>query len=279
MAIKLVAIDIDGTLLDSQGNLPPQNTSAIEEVIQKGVKVILVSGRRWSMARQVAVALGLAFPVVAHNGALIRSPLDSRRLASSFLKPSLAVEVLAHTQHHLAYLVLHRDQESKGQTIIHPTCRRNTLMQRYLGQFPEAVIETELLTSWADAELIQIMFGGDLQVIMEIEKLLGSSALVEKVKLTKTYYPHKNLGIIDLLDRNCSKRAAVEYLAAYYGLSRSEILAIGDNHNDLEMLEFAGIGVVVENCVDELKGRGFEETASNNAAGVSLALRRFVAAT
>ena len=65
MAIKLVAVDIDGTLLDSQGNLPPQNTSAIEEAIQKGVKVILVSGRRWSMARQVAVALGLAFPVVA----------------------------------------------------------------------------------------------------------------------------------------------------------------------------------------------------------------------
>jgi 5-amino-6-(5-phospho-D-ribitylamino)uracil phosphatase len=279
MAIKLVAVDIDGTLLDSQGNLPPQNTSAIEEAIQKGVKVILVSGRRWSMARQVAVALGLAFPVVAHNGALIRSPIDSHRLASCFLKPSLAEEILAHAQHHFAYLVLHRDQESNGQTIIHPTCRGNTLMQRYLGQFPEAVIETESLMPWADAELIQIMFGGDLQVIMEIEEMLRSRALVEKVNLTKTYYPHKNLGIIDLLDRNCSKRAAVEYLAAYYGLSRGEILAIGDNHNDLEMLEFAGIGVVVENCVDELKGRGFEETASNNAAGVALALRRFVRTT
>ena len=276
MAIKLVALDIDGTLLDSHGNLPTENGRAIEESVQRGVKVILVSGRRWSMARQVSVALGLTFPVVAHNGALIRSPTDSRRLASCFLKPGLAAEILAHSQDHFSYLVLHRDQDFNGQTVIHPACRKNLLMQGYLGQFPEAVMETESLLPWADADLIQIMFGGELPAILEIEEMLQSRALVEKVKLTKTYYPHKNLGIIDLLDRDCSKRAALEFLAAYYNVSRDETLAIGDNHNDLEMLDYAGIGVVVANCVAELKGRGFEETASNNAGGVAQALRRFI---
>ncbi len=276
MAVKLVALDIDGTLLDSHGNLPTENGRAIEETVQRGVKVILVSGRRWSMARQVSAALELTFPVVAHNGALIRSPIDSHRLASCFLKPGLAAEILAHAQDHIKYLVLHRDQDSNGQTVIHPACRKNLLMQAYLGQFPEAVMETEALLPWADADLIQIMFGGELTAILEIEEVIQSRALAEKVRLTKTYYPHKNLGIIDLLDKDCSKRTALEFLAAYYGVTREEILAIGDNHNDLEMLDYAGIGVVVANCVAELKGRGFEETTSNDAGGVAQALRRFI---
>ncbi|MGH9428918.1 MAG: HAD family hydrolase, partial [Terriglobia bacterium] len=154
MAIKLVALDIDGTLLDSNGDLPTENGRAIEDSVQQGVKIILVSGRRWSMARQVSASLGLTFPVVAHNGALIRCPVDSRRLASCFLKPNIAAEILAHSQHHFGYLVLHRDQESDGQTVIHPDCRKNLLMQGYLGQFPEAVMETESLLPLADTELI-----------------------------------------------------------------------------------------------------------------------------
>ncbi|MBM3802034.1 MAG: HAD-IIB family hydrolase [Acidimicrobiia bacterium] len=236
MPIKLVALDIDGTLLDSEGNLPSENGQAIQEAVQKGVKVILVSGRRWRTACQVSAALGLTFPVVAHNGALIRSPIDSRALARFFLKPGFAAEILSLSQGHLGYLVLHRDQDFQGQTVVHPECRQNARMQNYLGQFPEAVLETESLLPWADEHLIQMMYGGELPRIREIEAVLRSKTLAAKVKLTKTYYPHKNLGIVDVLDRDVSKRVALEFLARYYGVSHDEILAIGDNYNDLEML-------------------------------------------
>ena len=192
------------------------------------------------------------------------------------MKPDLATEILAHSHDHFSYLVLHRDQDFDGQTVIHPACRKNLLMQGYLDQFPAAVMETESLMRWADSDLIQIMFGGELAAIIEIEEMLQSTSLAEKVRLTKTYYPHKNLGIIDLLNKDCSKRTALEFLAGYYGVTREETLAIGDNHNDLEMLEYAGIGVVVANCVAELKNRGFQETASNDAGGVAEALRRFI---
>ena len=169
------------------------------------------------------------------------------------MKPDLAAEILAHSQDHFSYLVLHRDQDFNGQTVIHPACRKNLLMQGYLGQFPAAVMETESLLPWADSDLIQIMFGGELAAIMEIEEMLQTTSLAEKVRLTKTYYPHKNLGIIDLLNKDCSKRSAAGVLAGYYGVTREETLAIGDNHNDLEMLDYAGIGVVVANCVAELR--------------------------
>ncbi|MCI0723129.1 MAG: HAD-IIB family hydrolase [Acidobacteria bacterium] len=276
MPIKLVALDIDGTLLDTHGDLPPENGCAISEAVERGVQVILVSGRRWCMARRVSVSLGLTLPVIAHNGALIRSPIDSSRLARCFLEPELAARILARSKDYLRYVVLHRDQGADGQTLVHPACRQNLLMQSYLGQFPDAVLQTESLLQGVDSELIQIMFGGELAAMMEIEHLLQAAGLLENVKLAKTHYPQRNLGIIDLLDKGCSKRAALEFLAAFYGVSREEVLAIGDNHNDLEMLEYAGIGVVVANCVAELKGRGFEETASNNAGGVAQALRRYL---
>jgi hydroxymethylpyrimidine pyrophosphatase-like HAD family hydrolase len=158
----------------------------------------------------------------------------------------LAAEILAYSQDHFSYLVLHRDQDLNGQTVIHPACRKNLLMQGYLGQFPEAVMETESLLPWADTNLIQIMFGGELAAMLKIEEILQTNTLAERFKLTKTYYPHKNLGIIDLLDKDCSKRTALEFLAGYYGVSRDETLAIGDNHNDLEMLAYAGIGGCVK---------------------------------
>ena len=145
-----------------------------------------------------------------------RLTLIASRVVS--LSPDLAAEILAHSEVHFSYLVLHRDQDFKGQTVIHPACRKNLLMQGYLGQFPEAVMETESLLPWADSDLIQIMFGGELAAILEVEAMLQSKALAEKVRLTKTYYPHKNLGIIDLLDKDCSKRTAVEFLAGYYGI-------------------------------------------------------------
>lgn len=276
MAIKLVAIDIDGTLLNSQGELPEANRTAVAWARARDVKVILVTGRRWGLARRVAVGLDLPFPIVAHNGAMIKLPTTLQRFATQFIAPEAACRVLQQTRDYLQYTVLHRDAGDNGQTVIHPVCSQNRKMQSYLAQLPEAVLETSSLETLVDSELIQIMFGGELPAMLDLERLLADSGLLEHVRLTKTCYPTKNLGIIDLLDKECSKRTALELLARLYGVSREEVMAIGDNHNDLEMLEYAGLGVLVANCVAELKGRGFEEVDSNNDGGVAQALLRYL---
>jgi Cof subfamily protein (haloacid dehalogenase superfamily) len=276
MPIKLVALDIDGTLLDSRGELPPENAEAIAYVVRQGIKLILVTGRRWGMGRRVSQSLQLPFPLVVHNGALIKSPVTSTTLSSCFIDQETATAILAATKDYLPYTILHRDWSVNGQMVVHPACLENLIMQNYLAQLPESVLPTASLAGMIDPDLIQVMFGGELTIMLEIEKALQASGWVDRVKLTKTYYPERNLGILDLLHNNCSKRAALQFLAAYYGVQREEILAIGDNHNDLEMLEYAGTGVVVANCVDDLKGRGFWETSSNNACGVAKALRRYI---
>ena len=276
MAIKLVAVDIDGTLLDSQGRLPDDNARAVRESVQRGIKIILITGRRWGMAKRVADWLDLTFPIIVHNGALTKSLLSAERMASQFIAPEVAVEILSKTEEFLEYTVLHRDSTSDGQTVIHASCQQNPIMTGYLGQLPQSVIQVDSLMEGIDSDLIQVMFAGPLPAMLGIEERLSGQGIAMKIRLTKTYYPAKNLGIIDILDKACSKRSALEFMTGYYGFLPEETMAIGDNHNDLEMLEYAGIGVIVANCVEELKGRGFEETLSNNDLGVARALERFV---
>jgi hydroxymethylpyrimidine pyrophosphatase-like HAD family hydrolase len=105
--------------------------------------------------------------------------------------------------------------------------------------------------------------------------LLLGSALASEVKLASTKYASKNFAMLDVLTAGCTKGAALAEWAGLQGLQRNEILAIGDNHNDLEMLKFAGIPVVMRNCVPELKDYGWHETPSNDENGVAAAIERF----
>ncbi|PYV43570.1 MAG: hypothetical protein DMG06_10110 [Acidobacteria bacterium] len=276
MKFKIVAVDIDGTLLDSRGELPSENASAIRRTVDLGIKVILVTGRRYGTARKVAYSLELDFPLITHNGALVRYPSDSARLAAWFLSPEIAYEILAVTDPFLPYIVLHRDKPLQGQMVTHPRSLENRALQGYLEKMPQSVYQLERLEDAINDDLIQIMFAGTLSAMSEVEKSFENSGLLEKVKLTKTYYAEKNIGIVDILDKDCSKRCALEFLAGFYDCQPQEILAIGDNYNDLEMLEYAGVGVVMRNCVDELKGKGFEETSSNDDFGVAKTLQRFI---
>ena len=275
MKFKIVAVDIDGTLLDSRGELPSENASAVRRTVDLGVKVILVTGRRYGTARRVAYSLQLDFPLITHNGALVKYPTHSERLATWFLSPGIASEILAATAPLLPYVVLHRDKPLEGQMVTHPLSLENRALQGYLEKMPQAVCQLESLEDAIDDDLIQIMFAGTLAAMLEVEKSFENSGLLDKLKLTKTYYAEKNIGIVDILDKECSKRCALEFLAGFYDCQPREILAIGDNHNDLEMLEYAGVGVVMKNCVDELKGKGFEETSSNDDFGVAKTLQRF----
>ncbi|MEW5978082.1 MAG: Cof-type HAD-IIB family hydrolase [Acidobacteriota bacterium] len=275
MPIRLIAVDIDGTLLDSRGDLPDRNVDAIRRVVSRGVTVVLVTGRRFAMARPIAETLRLTSPLVVHNGALVRT-LAGPRMVGWFLPPKAAELVLEHTQDFSEYGVLHQDGPEGGQMVLHPSFRQNPLLTHYALRMDQVVLESSAFEPHLDSRLIQIMFGGPLSVMEQVEARLSGSALQPLIRVTKTYYPERGFGIVDVLRRNCSKGKALEYLASLYALDRSEVAAIGDNHNDLEMLRFAGRGFVVANCVEELRNCGFEEIGTNNEAGVAEALETLV---
>ncbi len=97
----------------------------------------------------------------------------------------------------------------------------------------------------------------------------------EKFALAVTIYAKKDFAMIDVINPSCSKGSSLAEWAALRGIAREDVLAIGDNHNDLEMLTFAGIPVVMANCVAELKTFGWHETASNDHDGVAAAIEHF----
>jgi hypothetical protein len=109
----------------------------------------------------------------------------------------------------------------------------------------------------------------------EAEGRLRGAAFAEEFQLAMTSYESKDFAMIDVIPAGCSKGSSLAEWAALRGFTRDEVMAIGDNHNDLEMLTFAGIPVVMGNSVPELKAFGWHETGTNDEGGVAAAIERF----
>jgi len=123
---------------------------------------------------------------------------------------------------------------------------------------------------------VQAMFCGGVERMRQAQAALLGSDLKADVTVLRTEYPHRDLCIMDVLNRDCSKGHALKRWAEFRGLAAAEVMAIGDNYNDVEMLEFAGVPVVMGNACDELKQNGWHVTLSNSENGVAAAVERLV---
>jgi len=119
------------------------------------------------------------------------------------------------------------------------------------------------------------MLSGKVSPMRDAERALRAAPFAEEFALAVTLYEARDFAMIDVLNPSCSKGASLAEWASLHGLAREEIMAIGDNHNDLEMLTFAGVPVVMGNSVPELKNHGWHETRTNDENGVAHAIERF----
>jgi Cof subfamily protein (haloacid dehalogenase superfamily) len=274
MPVKLIALDIDGTLLDSRWKLPEANRAAIQEATRRGIEVALVTGRRYDFALPVAQDLGCAITMIVNNGALIRSNDGQTRL--KHLLPSdaaRAVLQLGAPWRDGAAVIF--DRPRANQLILERLDRDDSIRCAYYSRNLEFIGIVSPIESCLTEPPLQVMFSGTVSQMNAIEKLLLDSPLAPKIKLAATKYASKDFAMLDVLPPGCTKGAALAEWAKLQGLQRQEILAIGDNHNDVEMLEFAGIPVVMRNSVPELKTYGWHETHSNDEDGVAAAIERF----
>jgi hypothetical protein len=109
-----------------------------------------------------------------------------------------------------------------------------------------------------------------------VQRRLRQAGFLDKITVMKTQYDHRDLCILDILNRECSKGHALKRWAAQQGINREQVMAIGDNYNDLEMLEFAGLAVVMGNASKEMKQSGWKVTASNAESGVAQAVEEIL---
>jgi hydroxymethylpyrimidine pyrophosphatase-like HAD family hydrolase len=122
---------------------------------------------------------------------------------------------------------------------------------------------------------IQIMFTGSVDRAKAVESILSGSSFSGEYSLAVTMYQNRDFGMVDVIPPGCSKGSTLAEWVRLRGWSREDVMAIGDNHNDLEMLTYAGLPVVMGNSVPELKSRGWRETLSNGDGGVAAAIEAY----
>jgi len=274
MGVRLIALDIDGTLLDSRWKLPEANRAAICEAARRGIEVALVTGRRYDFALPVARDLGCPLTMIVNNGGMIRASSGETRLRH-LLPANVARRVLQECMKWREGAAVIFDRPRANQLLLEKLEANDSIRYAYYSRNLEFIGFAQPLESCLSEDPLQVMYSGTVAEMEEAERVLASSPLVGHFRLAATKYAARDFAMLDVLPPGCTKGAALAEWAERQGLRREEILAIGDNHNDLEMLHFAGIPVVMGNSVPELKTYGWHETHSNDDGGVAAAIERF----
>jgi Cof subfamily protein (haloacid dehalogenase superfamily) len=274
--IRLIGIDIDGTLLDASGQMPAANRDAIHQAVVSGVHVALVTGRSYPFARPVAEGLPASLSLIVSNGAIERQ-MDGATLARRLLDRHQAARVLEATRRFRDGAALIFDRDEERQLVFETMDWEHPGRKAYWARNQTRISRSEPLEAALSEDPIQVMFNGGVEEMRALVHDLHGLAGAFAVALTE--YEHRDFSLLDVTAPAATKGQALAWRAAQLGLTRDEVMAIGDNFNDLGMLEYAGLAVVMENAVSGLKTRGWHVTGHQNDGGVAAAIERFVLRT
>jgi 5-amino-6-(5-phospho-D-ribitylamino)uracil phosphatase len=276
--IRLLAIDIDGTLLDTRAQLPPRNREALEAAHAAGVEIVLVTGRRFAFALPIAQLLPFKLVMITSNGALIKST-SGESYYRQLLPVATAARTLELTRAYHGYTVLAYDVEGEGQLVLEGLHHRTPGFLAWLErnrQFAVFAPLEETLAARAPEPPLQVMYSGPVGILRAIETLLLDAPFRDEFCVLKTEYESRDLSIVDVIHPHCSKGNALKAWAERRGVPRDQVMAVGDNFNDREMLEFAGTAVVMGNAVEGLACEGWKTTGHCDQAGLADAIERLI---
>jgi Cof subfamily protein (haloacid dehalogenase superfamily) len=274
MPIRLIALDIDGTLLDSRWDLPEANRVAISEATRRGIEVALVTGRRYDFAMPIARKLDAPLTMICNNGALVRTHDGETRLRH-LLPRDTAERVLRATLPWREGAGVVFDRPKANQIILEVIDTDDPIRTTYYNRNREYLSQAVPLESCLIEDPLQVMFSGKVKPMREAEAVLRAAPFANEFGLAVTCYESRDFSMIDVIHPSCSKGSSLAAWATQRGYAREEVMAVGDNHNDLEMLSFAGIPVVMGNSVPELKNFGWHQTGTNDENGVAVAITQF----
>lgn len=269
--IEMVLIDIDGTLMNDEKNIPKENIQAIEWLLSKQIPVTLVTGRSYHTCLEVIDMLKEDVPVVFQNGALIYQPFSGKILKQVFLPENIVKDIISSTENlrsRILYLnSLHQEDmwttsPYKGPYEIY--FQRNSSRVRMVDNFLSLPLHevTEVVLLDSEEEI--------RKVIDPLEK--NYSGLFSPIKS----YEIQDEIFFEVFGHNVSKGKAAQFLAEYFQVSLQNTLFIGDSYNDIEVMELVGFPVAMDNAVEEVKAKAKLITKNNNEAGVGWAIRELI---
>lgn len=270
--LRLLAIDIDGTLLNPDFQISAADLAAVRRAHSEGVEIILATGRRHTFALPIAKQLGFDLSLISSNGAITRS-LSGETFHRDMLPLETCRKVCAAMREFRGNTVLTFDTEQKGAIVLEHMGELTVSIRRWLEKniaYINFVVPIEDALTTDDP--VQAMFCGSMQCMRQALEVLETAELRDLITISRTEYPHRDLSMIDVINQGCSKGHALARWAQHRNISPSEIMAIGDNYNDVEMLVFAGMPFIMGNACEELRGKGWPVTCANDQNGVAAAI-------
>lgn len=264
--IKLIAVDLDGTLLNSQHTMTERTEKTLKAAMDKGVSVVIATGKTYTSARSVIDRLGLTTPGVYLQGLAIYSGDGSVRHQQT-LDPEVARQVITYCEERGFTLLAYSGLRHLVRVV---NSENSILSEKYHEPAPEAVGPLQNILNETPINKLVVMKVGDPRRITALRWQLGMQ-LGTRAKITQALSD-----MLEILPKGASKGAGLKVLLRDMGVATAHVLAIGDGENDLEMLEMAGVGVAMGNGHQKLKDIASFVTGTNDEDGVAQAVEKYI---
>lgn len=272
MDYKLICIDLDGTLLNSEKVISSENADAIKAAIKKGVKIVICSGRIYSGALVFAKKLNLKGPLISCNGALIKEIETDETIYSNYLNSEDCQKVIQICHKYKIYFHVYI-----GDTLYTEKLEYSSLF--YWNKNKDLQLDdkidiklvnniSEIINENRDAVLKIVVISKDSEILKECRKEVS---LIKSISVTSS-----DLINFEVMNYGVNKGTAVKVIAEKFNILKNEIIAIGDNENDIEMFEFSGVKIAMgnaENCVKEVSDY---ICLNNDENGVGHAIKKYI---
>ncbi|TVX98248.1 Cof-type HAD-IIB family hydrolase [Cohnella terricola] len=264
MPYRLIAMDLDDTLLTDELTVTEATRQALNEAIARGVHITIATGRMFDSAQKIARQVGLNVPIITYQGSLIKNLLDEEVLYERSIPVDVAGELYEY-------------------------CQANDLhLQSYIDDKLYVAEDNEKIKGYAAQSKIPYTIEPDFRRIIEHPKQTKMIIIDEPAKLdvmlpalkerfgSRVHLTKSKPNYLEFLHLEGTKGHALRFLAAHYGIPMEETIAMGDAMNDHEMVEAAGLGVAMDNAVPALKEIADYITLNNNDDGVKHVIEKFV---
>lgn len=274
MKYKMLAIDLDGTLLNEEKKLTVENINTLKKIHNKGVEIVIATGRRYWSAKSLTKDLNINLVIMANNGNIVRKVYNDEVLVTKYLNESDFYTLIKRGRERGMHPILHVDHYEQDYDIIIEFDVNNEKYSSYMAKNLDRYKKIDDFLSYKDSKVLAVCYLGDIKNLEEFESFIKnsypkkySSHIMSKLTIAG--------GLLEIMNPMGSKWLSLKEYAFEKGIKPKEIIAIGDDNNDIEMLKNAGLGISMKNAskkVKEVADIITEQT--NNESGVSKVLNK-----
>ncbi|MCH4889117.1 HAD family hydrolase [Acidaminobacter sp. JC074] len=267
---KMIACDLDGTLLDSNHEITDDNRQIIDKLKEKDIPFVIATGRIYPSAAEFSKDLNLSTPIIACNGAVIKDPVEDKILFDYPVPTESMLELVRICKKHDIYFHIY--------TIDTVYAERNERLILKYNEWKKKDPMRSLVKTAVVEDIVPIIEANIVYKLgIYVDEEGAQEAYEEMVKVPGITSCFSLTTLVDIFNEEASKGIAVQALIDMYGLNKDQVMALGDNENDISMLKHAGLGIAMKDARDHVKSAADEVTESNDDSGVAVAIKKHLA--